>query len=153
MSNNNKGDDDCKNNYIQSLMINMFMSIFTGLIIMYNVPSMVAANIIIGISLFMMVSIMISDFSSVLLDVREKNILLPKPIDNKTFNAAKTTHILIYLMGLSLSLTFINFNSINYGYSEIWCLIFCYISSRKHTFSINSYIINFFNIHFSFKAF
>lgn len=124
MSNNNKGDDDCKNNYIQSLMINMFMSIFTGLIIMYNVPSMVAANIIIGISLFMMVSIMISDFSSVLLDVREKNILLPKPIDNKTFNAAKTTHILIYLMGLSLSLTLIPLIMGTVKYGVLFFVIF-----------------------------
>ena len=124
MSNNNKGDDDCKNNYIQSLMINMFMSIFTGLIIMYNVPSMVAANIIIGISLFMMVSIMISDFSSVLLDVREKNILLPKPIDNKTFNAAKTTHICIYLMGLSLSLTLIPLIMGTMKYGALFFVIF-----------------------------
>ncbi|MBU3227311.1 hypothetical protein [Clostridium algidicarnis] len=124
MSNNNKGEDDCKNNYIQSLMINMFMSIFTGLIIMYNVPSMVAANIIIGISLFMMVSIMISDFSSVLLDVREKNILLPKPIDNKTFNAAKTTHICIYLMGLSLSLTLIPLIMGTVKYGALFFVIF-----------------------------
>lgn len=124
MSNNNKGEDDCKNNYIQSLMINMFMSIFTGLIIMYNVPSMVAANIIIGISLFMMVSIMISDFSSVLLDVREKNILLPKPIDNKTFNAAKTTHICIYLMGLSLSLTLIPLIMGTVKYGVLFFVIF-----------------------------
>lgn len=124
MSNNNKGEDDCKNNYIQSLMINMFMSIFTGLIIMYNVPSMVAANIIIGISLFMMVSIMISDFSSVLLDVREKNILLPKPIDNKTFNAAKTTHICIYLMGLSLSLTLIPLIMGTMKYGALFFVIF-----------------------------
>lgn len=124
MSNNNKGEDDCKNNYIQSLMINMFMSIFTGLIIMYNVASMVAANIIIGISLFMMVSIMISDFSSVLLDVREKNILLPKPIDNKTFNAAKTTHICIYLMGLSLSLTLIPLIMGTVKYGALFFVIF-----------------------------
>ena len=124
MSNNNKGEDDCKNNYIQSLMINMFMSIFTGLIIMYNVPSMVAANIIIGISLFMMLSIMISDFSSVLLDVREKNILLPKPIDNKTFNAAKTTHICIYLMGLSLSLTLIPLIMGTVKYGALFFVIF-----------------------------
>jgi len=60
---------------------------------------------------------MISDFSAVLLDVVEKNILLPKPIDNKTFNAAKTTHICIYLMGLSLSLNFIPLviGSLKYG--------------------------------------
>ncbi|WP_029452309.1 hypothetical protein [Clostridium algidicarnis] len=124
MSNSNKDKENDKNNYIQSLMINMLISIFTGLIIMYNVTSMVAANIIIGINLFMMVSIMISDFSSVLLDVREKNILLPKPIDNKTFNAAKTTHICIYLMGLSLSLTLIPLIMGTVKYGALFFVIF-----------------------------
>lgn len=108
MANNKKTDENTdKNNYLRLLMFNAFMSIFIGLIMMYDMSSLKATNIVIGINLFMMVSLMISDFSAVLLDVKEKNILLPKPIDSKTFNAAKTTHICIYLMGLSLSLNVI----------------------------------------------
>jgi len=108
MANNKKTDENTdKNNYLRLLMFNAFMSIFIGLIMMYDMSSLKATNIVIGINLFMMVSLMISDFSTVLLDVKEKNILLPKPIDSKTFNAAKTTHICIYLMGLSLSLNVI----------------------------------------------
>lgn len=44
---------------------------------------------------------MISDFSAVLLDIRDKNILQPKPISNRTINAAKTMHILIYIVLLT----------------------------------------------------
>ncbi|MBU3190850.1 hypothetical protein K9O30_16270 [Clostridium bowmanii] len=125
MANNKKTDDtEEKNNYLSLLKINGFMSIFIGLIMMGNMSSMIATNIVIGINLFMMVSLMISDFSAVLLDVKEKNILLPKPIDSKTFNAAKTTHIFIYLMGLSLSLNLIPLvlGTINYG--PVFFLIF-----------------------------
>lgn len=115
----NKKQDETKdkNNYMYLLFFNMFMSFFVGLIIMKDIPVMMATNIVIGITLFMLVSLMISDFSAVLLDVKEKNILLPKPIDNKTFNAAKVTHIFIYLMGLSISLTSIPavLGTIKYG--------------------------------------
>ncbi|MBU3145299.1 hypothetical protein [Clostridium sp. CF012] len=108
MGNNKKTDENKgNNNYLFLLLFNLFISIFIGLIMTGNMPAMISTNIVIGINLFMMISLMISDFSAVLLDVKEKNILLPKPIDSKTFNAAKTTHICIYLMGLSLSLNLI----------------------------------------------
>jgi len=123
MKNNIKTDEsEDKNNYLSLLKINVFMSIFIGLIMMGNMTSMIATNIVIGINLFMMVSLMISDFSAVLLDVGEKNILLPKPINTKTFNAAKTTHICIYLMGI---FTVIKSNSTSYWYNKLWSLIFC----------------------------
>ena len=47
---------------------------------------------------------MISDFSSVLLDIRDSNILYPKPIDRKTISAAKLIHIIIYLSLLTVAL-------------------------------------------------
>ncbi|MBU3182910.1 hypothetical protein [Clostridium psychrophilum] len=133
MKNNSKTDEsEDKNNYLSLLKINVFMSIFIGLIMMGNMTSMIATNIVIGINLFMMVSLMISDFSAVLLDVGEKNILLPKPITTKTFNAAKTTHICIYLMGISLSLNLIPLviGTINYG------VLFFVIFSIENIFAV-----------------
>ncbi|MBU3101490.1 MULTISPECIES: ABC transporter permease [Clostridium] len=115
--NKKSGESRDKNNYLSLLMFNAFISVFIGLIMNSDMPAMKATNIVIGINLFMMISLMISDFSAVLLDVTEKSILLPKPIDNKTFNAAKTTHICIYLAGLSLSLNLIPLviGTIKYG--------------------------------------
>lgn len=108
MANNKKIDESTdKNSYLRLLMFNAFMSIFIGLIMMNDMSSLNATNIVMGINLFLMISLMISDFSAVLLDIKEKNILLPKPIDSKTFNAAKTTHICIYIIGISLSLNLI----------------------------------------------
>jgi hypothetical protein len=125
MRNNKKTDDkEDKNNYLSLLKMNLFMSIFIGLIMLSGMASMIATNIVIGINLFMMVSLMISDFSAVLLDVGEKNILMPKPIDSKTFNAAKTTHICIYLMGLSLSLNLIPLALGTVKYGPLFFVIF-----------------------------
>jgi len=125
MKNNKKTDEDSdKNNYLYLLMTNAFMSIFIGLIMMMGMSSLQATNIVIGINLFMMISIMISDFSAVLLDIKEKNILLPRPIDSKTFNVAKTTHICIYLTGLSLSLNVIPLIIGTIKYGVLFFLIF-----------------------------
>ncbi|RDW20094.1 hypothetical protein CWR48_05060 [Oceanobacillus arenosus] len=54
-------------------------------------------SIIAGIAMFILMTSMISDFSSVLLDVRDKVILNTKPINNRTINAAKFFHVAIYL--------------------------------------------------------
>lgn len=105
MNNNKKNKEKAeKNNYLSLLLFNLFLSIFMAIIMMSGMSALKSVNIVTGVSMFMMISLMISDFSAVLLDVTEKNILLSKPIDDKTFNAAKTTHIALYIMGLALSL-------------------------------------------------
>ncbi|MDS0526333.1 hypothetical protein NNC19_11635 [Clostridium sp. SHJSY1] len=125
LTNGKKSDEnDDKNNYVYLLLFNGFLSFFIGLIMMSNMEAFRSINIVIGVTLFMMVSLMISDFSAVLLDVKEKNILLPKPIDSKTFNAAKLTHICLYLMGISLSLNFIPLILGTIKYGVIFFLIF-----------------------------
>ena len=50
-----------------------------------------------GVIMFILMTSMISDFSSVLLDVRDKNILQTKPISGKTISAAKIVHVMIYM--------------------------------------------------------
>src|SRR5699024_4001584 len=59
--------------------------------------------------MFMVLTIFISDFSYVILDVRDKNILSTKGIDSKTINAAKITHVFIYMLYLTLALVGVSF--------------------------------------------
>lgn len=54
-------------------------------------------SIIFGITMFILMTSMISDFSSVLLDVRDKNILNTKPVNARTVSAAKLIHVSIYM--------------------------------------------------------
>ncbi|GGE44773.1 hypothetical protein GCM10011391_24480 [Pullulanibacillus camelliae] len=50
-----------------------------------------------AIIMFIIMTSMVSDFSSVLMDIRDRNILASKPVDTRTINMAKTLHILIYM--------------------------------------------------------
>jgi len=54
-------------------------------------------SIVFGIAMFILTTTMVSDFSSVLLDIRDKTILQTKPVSSKTINTAKIIHILIYM--------------------------------------------------------
>lgn len=51
---------------------------------------------------FMTTMYLISDFSFVLLDTKDKNILMTKPIDSKVVSLSKVLHILIYMFRLNL---------------------------------------------------
>lgn len=68
---------------------------------------MLPVGLAFGVLLFMLTTTMISDFSSVMLDIRDRNILSTKPIDGRTLAMAKTVHILSYLVTLTFSLTII----------------------------------------------
>jgi cytochrome b561 len=54
--------------------------------------------------MFMVMTSLISDFSSVLLDVRDKNLILSKPVNNITLNMAKIIHIVVYLFFITFAL-------------------------------------------------
>ncbi|MFT8361614.1 MAG: hypothetical protein ABF608_00430 [Sporolactobacillus sp.] len=57
-----------------------------------------------GIVMFMVMTSMISDFSSVLLDTADRSILWTKPIAPRTLSAAKTLHLFFYLFLITASL-------------------------------------------------
>jgi len=55
--------------------------------------------------IFMLASTLISDFTSVLIDVRDNYIILPKPISDKTFLLSRLLHIIIHVTKLIIPLT------------------------------------------------
>ena len=67
---------------------------------------------------------MVSDFSAVLLDIRDKNILHPKPISGKTLNAAKITHIMIYMILLTGSFVIIPLIVSVFKFGIVFALLF-----------------------------
>ncbi|EJP6474106.1 ABC transporter permease [Clostridium botulinum] len=90
-----------KNTFKKSLLLYGLMGVFLMAFIFIPSPMVVKMSINIGAIMFLIMSTMIADFSSVLLDIRDKNILNTKPLDPKTINAAKTTHILIYIASIA----------------------------------------------------
>ena len=55
--------------------------------------------------IFVLASTLISDFTSVLIDVRDNLIILPKPINDKTFVLARLLHIVIHVSKLIVPMT------------------------------------------------
>ncbi len=88
----------------KSLLLYAIMGVFLLLFFIPPFPLFFKMNMIYAMAIFMIISALITDFSSVMLDVKEKNILLPKPVDLKTLNIAKITHIVIYLLTITLVL-------------------------------------------------
>ena len=86
------------------LLYGFFGAIFSALIA--YVQSIVFSFTIYHLYLLVMIILtLISDFSSVLLDTSDNTIVLPRPISPKTFYAARTTHILLYIGQISLALS------------------------------------------------
>jgi len=73
--------------------------------LLFFVPSLVFVYSIYHAYLMVMIIMtLVSDFSAVLLDTSDNTIVLPRPISNKTFYAARATHILLYIGLISLAL-------------------------------------------------
>jgi hypothetical protein len=70
-----------------------------------------------------MITTFMSDFSSVILDIKDNGILATRGISLKTLNASKITHIMIYMISISIALSgFSLIASIKYGL--IFSLVF-----------------------------
>ena len=97
-----EGDDG--NGFLKSLWMYAFFGLFTIPFIVLGENYLFQMSIMFGFVMFIVMTSMISDFSSVLLDIRDKNILHTRPIDKKTISAAKMMHVFIYLFFLTGSI-------------------------------------------------
>jgi ABC-2 type transport system permease protein len=99
--------------------INMFLNLVTGSFFM--LVFLIGENHIIHLTLYFSIFIiflsmmLISNFTSVLIDVRDNYIILPKPVNGETVVLARLLHIFIYMCKtiLPLSIPAIIFISIN----------------------------------------
>ncbi|MCD7036677.1 hypothetical protein LRR81_20720 [Metabacillus sp. GX 13764] len=98
-------EENGKNKFFGSLWVYVLMGVILLPFVLMGNQFVFQMSIVFGIIMFMIMTSLISDFSSVLLDIRDKNILGSKPVNQRTINAAKTIHIFIYLFFLTLSLT------------------------------------------------
>ena len=100
-----KKNEEQKFGYVKSLWIYALIGLILIPFMGFGKNYLFQMSITYAILIFTITTTMISDFSSVLLDVRDRSILSTKPITAKTVNAAKFMHILIYLTYLTIALT------------------------------------------------
>lgn len=93
-----------KNYFYNSLIIYAILGVMYIPMLFMNIDVRLKMTMYFSCFMILLLTILISDFSSVILDINDKDIIGIRGIDNKTLNAAKTTHIFIYIFTLSLSL-------------------------------------------------
>lgn len=98
---NYKNKENDENLFKKTLLSYGLIGLFVMFTIIIPIPIYVGMSISLGMLMFMLLTTMISDFSSVLLDVKSKNILLSRPIDEKTYNMSKVVHIFIYMFSIT----------------------------------------------------
>jgi hypothetical protein len=99
-----KKDQESNNQYLKSLWIYVIFGLFTIPFVLLGENYLFQMSLFYGIFTFFVMTSMISDFSSVLLDIRDRNILFPKPVNRKTISTAKLVHVAIYLSFLTIAL-------------------------------------------------
>ncbi len=79
----------------------IFMSVFLGVMFMFSF--FIGANYVTKLTIyfsmyiFVLTSTLIADFTTVLIDVRDNFIILPKPVNDKTVVLSRLLYIVIYI--------------------------------------------------------
>ncbi|WP_017472830.1 hypothetical protein [Amphibacillus jilinensis] len=87
--------------FVKSLLLYAFYGLFLIPFLISEDSYLMQMMIVFAIMMFILITSMISDFSFVLLDVRDKVILDTKPLDARTRALAKFTHVIIYMVQLT----------------------------------------------------
>ncbi len=95
---------DEENGIIKSLGIYALLSLMLIPFVILGKNYLFGMSTFFGIIMFLIMTSMISDFSNVLLDVKDKGILHTRPIEKRTITAAKMVHISIYLLLITTSI-------------------------------------------------
>lgn len=91
------------NNFLKSLGIYALYGLILIPFLLINENYMIQLSLVFGIIIFILMTTMITDFSTVLLDLRDKTMLNTRPIDHRTIQAAKTIHVLIYMVSITFA--------------------------------------------------
>ncbi|SES01039.1 hypothetical protein [Salipaludibacillus aurantiacus] len=97
--------DNESNQFLKSLWIYAFLGLVLIPFILIRDSYILPMTLVYGVLMFLLMTSMISDFSQVLLDIRDKNILNTKPVNRRTVNAAKMVHVSIYMFILTGTIT------------------------------------------------
>lgn len=105
-----------KNTFYSSLIVYSIIGAFGIPIMLLDVSPVIKMSYYFGFFMVVILTSFISDFSTVILDINDKDIIGNKGVDLRTLNAAKITHIFIYISMLSLSISALTLiTSLRYG--------------------------------------
>lgn len=105
MGNNKKNEEaDKGNKFLRSLWIYVVMGLILIPFVIMKSSYIYQMSTIFVITMFFIMTSLISDFSAVLLDIKDKSIIGTKPIKPQTLRLAKTIHVAIYMFYITAAL-------------------------------------------------
>lgn len=123
------------------------MMLYTAILGCFFLVSFVIGNDVItkftvyfSLYIFMLTSVLISDFTSVLIDVRDNVIILPKPVNDKTFVLARLLHILIHVNKIILPMTLPGLIAVGILYDALAVFSFLFLLAAASLFTV--FLIN-----------
>lgn len=114
------------NQFLKSLWVYGLYSLILIPFLLLGENYMYQLSLVFGMILFILMTSMISDFSVVLLDIRDKNIIQTKPVNKQTIAAAKIVHIMIYMTFVAGAFTTIPFLVGLFRHGIVFSLIFLF---------------------------
>jgi ABC-2 type transport system permease protein len=107
-----------ENRFIKSLWIYALFGLFLIPFVLMGENYIFQMSISFAVIMFIIMMSMISDFSVVILDIRDNNILFTKPVEKKTISLAKSIHVCVYMFFLTGAMTVIPLGValINHGF-------------------------------------
>ncbi|HEY9176808.1 MAG TPA: hypothetical protein VIN07_03920, partial [Flavipsychrobacter sp.] len=108
---NNRGvEHKKKKDRKYTVWLTMLLSFFMG--IMYVLPILITAfDVVIGLTFFYTMFVfvftftLITDFANVLIDTKDKFILFPRPVNDRTIMLSRLLYIMIYLLRLVIPMS------------------------------------------------
>ena len=92
------------NQFLKSLWFYAFIGLTLIPLLFIGDNFMFKMSLIFGVLMFLIMTAMISDFSSVLLDVRDQTVIGTRPVDHRTISAARAIHVTVYLFFLTAAI-------------------------------------------------
>lgn len=132
----------------RATLLTMFISALLGslFLMVFSIGNnyVVQLTIFFSMYIFVLASSLISDFTTVLIDIRDNYIILPKPVNDRTVLVARLLHILIHIckLVLPMSLPGIIYMAINTGViGTLFFFIFITLGTLLTLFLINALYI------------
>jgi len=104
----------------------LFMSVFLGLFFMtsfyFGQNYETKLTLYFSMFMFILASTLMADFTTVLIDVRDNFIILPKPVSDITFLTSRLLYIIIYILKTAIPMTLIGMVYVGY-FIGLWPLV------------------------------
>ena len=148
LSLSNKKKDSSNQLWLQSFVYAILGGLMAATILSIE-NNLVSYTIFFAFIMIMIAMLMISEFTNVLMDTRDNNILMPRPVNSRTLVLAKILHIAFYMLHLSfsLSLVMIVATIINHGLVAMLILLLLIVLSALFTlFLTNIFYLGLMNV-------